>query len=219
MESVLSDVEVRILGALIEKELATPDYYPLTLNSLVNACNQKSNRDPVVQYDDAMVVRHMELLRDRNLAFEVRKVDSRVPKYEHNLRKAFQLTEQELAVMGILLLRGPQTVGEIKGRTHRLYPFDSLDEVSITLETLASAEQPLVVCLPVQPGRKEPRYAQLFAGEPEIPSNEDRVVSLSPTFEPELQNRVTQLEEQVADLKAQLEAIENAFDSFRQQFE
>jgi len=220
MEHVLDSQEIRVLGALVEKELATPDYYPLTLNSLVNACNQKSNRDPVVHYDQSDVVHALQRLRDQNLVFEVSMVDSRVPKYEHNLRKAFQLTEQALAVLAVMLLRGPQTAGEIKGRTHRLYPFDSLDEVVITLETLVEGDPALVVALPIQPGRKEPRYAHLLGGEPQIPeSSEERVVSLHATLEPDLQRRLTTLEEEVETLKEELVAMQAQFTAFRQQFE
>ena len=220
MEKLLDSQEVRVLGALIEKELATPDYYPLTLNSLVNACNQKSNRDPVVHYDQSDVVHALQKLRDQNLAFEVSMVDSRVPKYEHNLRKAFLLTEQALAVMAVLLLRGPQTAGEIKGRSYRLYPFDSLDEVAITLESLIEADPGLVVSLPVQPGRKEPRYAHLLSGEPDLSElSEERVVSLHSTLEPDLQRRVAALEEEVEELKEALGTIQDQFNHFRKQFE
>lgn len=219
MEAVLSDVEIRVLGALIEKEMATPDYYPLTMNALVNACNQKSNRDPVVNYDTSVIARAIEGLRDRNLAFEVIKVDSRVPKYEHNMRKALMLSEQELAILCVLLLRGPQTVGEIKTRTARLYPFDSLSEALVILETMSEGDIPHVTSLPVQPGRKEPRYAHLFAGTPEVPAVEDRVVSLSPTLEPDLQNRITILEEEVEALKDLVSELKTELQTFRQQFE
>lgn len=218
METLLNDVEVRVLGALIEKELATPDYYPLTMNSLVAACNQKSNRDPVVAFDTSAVARAIDGLRDKNMAFEVIKVDSRVPKYEHNLRKALLLSEQELAVVCVLFLRGPQTLGEIKARTGRLYPFDTLTEVQVTLETLESYDSPLTMCLPIQPGRKEPRYAHLLAGIPENQEIDVRTVSLSPTLEPDLQHRIVSLEEQVADLEAELAMLKDAFETFRNEF-
>jgi len=218
METLLNDVEVRVLGALIEKELATPDYYPLTMNSLVAACNQKSNRDPVVAFDTSAVARAIDGLRDKNMAFEVIKVDSRVPKYEHNLRKALLLSEQELAVVCVLFLRGPQTLGEIKARTGRLYPFDTLTEVQVTLETLESYDSPLTMCLPIQPGRKEPRYAHLLTGIPENQEIDVRTVSLSPTLEPDLQHRIVSLEEQVADLEAELAMLKDAFETFRNEF-
>lgn len=218
METLLNAVEVRVLGALIEKELATPDYYPLTMNSLVAACNQKSNRDPVVAFDTSAVARAIDGLRDKNMAFEVIKVDSRVPKYEHNLRKALLLSEQELAVVCVLFLRGPQTLGEIKARTGRLYPFDTLTEVQVTLETLESYDSPLTMCLPIQPGRKEPRYAHLLAGIPENQEIDVRTVSLSPTLEPDLQHRIVSLEEQVADLEAELAMLKDAFETFRNEF-
>jgi hypothetical protein len=221
MAYALSAEEVRVLGALIEKETATPDYYPLTLNALVNACNQKSNRDPVVAYGERDVIRAINHLRDRGWCSEVHLSDSRVPKYEHDLTRALNLTLQERAALCVLLLRGPQTVGEIRGRTNRLYPFESLEEVEIALDELASREEPLVLKLPLQPGRKEARYAHLLAGEPDIVEPVQRVIA-SPAqnlSESDQEKRINQLEAEVTALKETLAALREEFADFRSQFE
>ncbi|CAM2009116.1 YceH family protein [Acanthopleuribacter pedis] len=229
-ELVLTDEQVRVLGALIEKEMATPDYYPLTLNALVNACNQKSNRDPVVQYGDGAVLKAIQGLQSHNLGFEVNAVDSRVPKYEHNIGKRLMLSVQEIAILAVLLLRGPQTVGELRGRTGRLYPFENLEEVAVTLDSLANREQgALVTSLPIQPGRKEPRFAHLLAGEPRV--EETPTYSSGPATPPvpvassaapvddELREQVALLEEEVSRLSGELSELKAAFQAFREQFE
>ena len=174
MEPLLNEIEVRILGSLIEKQITTPDYYPLTLNSLVTACNQKSSRFPVVEFREKSVVRALESLRDRGLVRMVSGADMRVPKYYHLCVESFDLTPPQLAAICILMLRGPQTVGEIRGRTGRLYDFANLAEVEETLREL-SRQGPgaLVVQLERQLGRKEVRYAHLLAGEPSPVSEEE----------------------------------------------
>lgn len=227
-EMVLTAEEARVLGALIEKEMATPDYYPLTLNALVNACNQKSNREPVVQYGDGAVLKAISGLQGHQLAFEVNAVDSRVPKYEHNVGKRLMLSVQEIAILTVLLLRGPQTVGELRGRTGRLYPFDNLDEVAVTLDSLATRELgALVTQLPVLPGRKEPRYAHLLSGEPVVEETPayayapvaNAAASAAAPVDSELQDQVNALEEEVLGLRGELDELKAAFEAFREQFE
>jgi len=222
----LSPEEIRVLGALIEKEITTPDYYPLTLNGLLNACNQKSNREPVVVYNESVIHGALDKLRDRHWAFRVELLDSRVPKFEHSFAKQAGLTEQETAAMCVLMLRGPQTVGEIRGRTGRLYPFEDMNEVEITLETLMEREDGPMVCrLPVQPGRKEARYAHLLSGEVDIPAEPAVVYSPPPSQsapiapEPVDTGRLDELELEVAQLKEEMAALQEAFATFKSQFE
>ena len=174
MESIiLNAVEVRALGALVEKEITTPEHYPLTLNALVNACNQISNRDPVLSFSEAMVTRALSGLREKSLAGVFHGADSRVPKYAHRLQEAFALSGPETAVLCVLLLRGPQTVGELRGRTGRMYEFATLAEVESTLHTLATKKpQPLVAKLPRQAGFKESRFEHLLEGDVPLPSAE-----------------------------------------------
>ena len=196
----LNDIEVRVLGALIEKEITTPDYYPLSLNALVAACNQSSNRNPVVHFDEDTVARATESLREKKVVHQVDRSESRVSKYRHVLYEAMNLGRPAVAVLAVLMLRGAQTVGEIRTRSNRLYDFTSLDEVDLTLNALMSREPPLVVRLPRQTGQKEVRYAHLLSGEVTITEPE-----------PEL-DRIGKLEKEVEDLKKQ-------FEEFRKQFE
>src|SRR2546426_4966072 len=161
----LNDVEVRVLGALIEKEITTPDYYPLSLNALMTACNQSSNRNPVVHFDEDMVARAADSLREKKLIHLVDRSESRVSKYRHVLYEAMNLSRPAIAVMCVLMLRGPQTVGEIRTRTNRLYDFSSLEQVETTLNSLMSGEPLLALRLPRQSGQKEVRYAHLLSGE------------------------------------------------------
>src|SRR3954468_14891932 len=165
MDALMNAIEVRVIGALVEKQMATPEYYPLTMNALVNACNQLTGREPVVAYDERTVARALESLREKQLVWLVTAAGARVPKYEHRLSEKFNLAEQETAVLAVLMLRGPQTIGEIKGRTGRIYEFAELAEVEMTLESLMTSEPPLIVKLPRQPGTKESRYAHRLAGE------------------------------------------------------
>ncbi len=169
MEMTLNDIEVRVLGSLIEKELTTPEYYPLSLNSLTNACNQKSNRDPVMALAEEDVVRALDSLRFKQLV--VLSADGgRVPKYRHLLSEKLGLVSAEQAIICELLVRGPQTVGELRTRGERMYPFGDLAAVEEVLQELIQRETPLITLMPRQPGRKEGRYAQLFSGMPECRS-------------------------------------------------
>ena len=220
----LDDVEVRVVGSLVEKQLTTPEYYPLTLNALVNACNQINNRDPVVSYDERTVARALEHLRDKRLAREVRTADGRVPKYRQVLEEAYALAKAELAVLCVLMLRGPQTVGELRGRTERMYQFSDLSFVEATLQALSDQTEkrpPLVARLPRQAGRKESRYAHLLAGEVKVEEHE----AAPPRAEPAAREagagdeRVARLEEEVRALRGGLAELKEQFAAFRRQFE
>src|SRR5471032_16705 len=168
-ENPLNAVEVRVLGALVEKQIATPDYYPLSLNALANACNQLTNRDPVMSLDEAAVAGAIEALRERRLATVFHGAESRVVRYKHTLTDAILLTPAEVALLCVLMLRGPQTVGELRTRTERLFKFDTLPEVEEALNALAArAADPLVVKLPRAPGTKESRYTQLLGGPVDV---------------------------------------------------
>jgi uncharacterized protein YceH (UPF0502 family) len=203
VEHILNDTEVRVLGALIEKEITTPDYYPLSLNALLAACNQSSNRHPVVHFDESQVGAAADGLREKGLVHLVDRGESRVTKYRHVLYEAMNMGRPVIAVMCVLMLRGPQTVGEIRTRTNRLYDFSSLEDVETTLSSLMSGEMPLIVRLPRQAGQKEVRYAHLLSG----------VVIQAETEEVELElDRIGKLEKEVEDLKKQ-------FEQFRKQFE
>ena len=199
----LTDIEIRVLGALIEKEITTPDHYPLSLNSLVTACNQSSNRHPVTQYEDGMVADAADSLREKGLVHRVDRGQSRVNKYRHVVYEALNWGRPAIAVMCVLMLRGPQTLGEIRSRSSNLYDFTSLDQVQTTLDTLMAGEKPFVVRLHRQPGQKEVRFGHLLSGE--------IMAAAEPEPEPEL-DRIGKLEKEVEDLKKQ-------FEQFRKQFE
>jgi len=222
-DSLLNDVEVRVVGSLAEKQVTTPDYYPLTLNALAHACNQISNREPVVNYDERTVADAVESLRAKNLVYIFYGAESRVPKYKHMMREVFALSPQELAAMCVLMLRGPQTVGEIRGRTGRLYEFADLPEVEATLEGLARRDEPLVAKLPRQAGRKEARYAQLLSGRPEVEEAGDEqaapAVARAATPRADGGERVARLEAEVEGLRGELAELRRQFDEFRRQFE
>jgi len=219
VDFILNQVEVRVLGSLIEKEITTPEYYPLTLNALINACNQLSNREPVVSFDEKTVARALESLREKKLAWMVTGV-GRVPKYEHRFAEALQLAEQEAAVLCVLMLRGPQTVGEIRGRTGRLYEFKELEEVELTLQALMAAQAPLVTRLPRQPGTKESRYAHLLSGEVQVEEREVTPRLEQATIEVRQENgRLARLESELADVKLELDQLKQQFLDFKKQFE
>jgi uncharacterized protein YceH (UPF0502 family) len=209
VEHTLTDIEVRVLGALIEKEITTPDYYPLSLNSLVAACNQTSNRDPVMHLDESAVIDATDGLRDKKLVHKVDRGESRVVKYRHVLYEALNWGRPVIAVMCVLMLRGPQTAGEIRTRSGRLYDFTSLDEVELTLNSLMSGDSPLVVRLPRQPGQKELRYAHLLSGEVSFTSPEPEPAEATSTAD---NDRIARLEQEIEELKRQ-------FAEFRKQFE
>jgi uncharacterized protein YceH (UPF0502 family) len=213
---VLSEVEARVLGALVEKEITTPDYYPLSLNALVNACNQKSNREPVMDLGEDEVREGLDGLNRLGLAGAARGADSRVTKYEHRLQEAFNFERRETAVLCVLLLRGPQTPGELRGRTERMHRFSDLDEVQTALRRLMERQPPLVKALPRQPGTKELRYAHLLSGD---------VESWEPPAESQGEggsvdaDRIARLEGAVASLQSEVEELKRQFADFRTQFE
>ncbi|MFP4163484.1 MAG: YceH family protein [Chitinispirillaceae bacterium] len=221
MDYELSPVEQRVVGALMEKEMTTPEYYPLTLNALVSACNQKSNRDPVMNLSQREVENVLENLKDRHFVWQMNLSGSRVPKYEHNLRSLFPLSEQEGAVLCVLLLRGPQTPGELRGRTERMTRFSSLDEVESVLKALLEREDPLVVELSRRPGQKEKRFAHLFSEPPEqdIESPSAVQAQSSEGGTGRLSDRVNALEEELESVKQELRDLKTQFADFRKQFE
>ncbi len=218
MPEILNDTEARVLGSLVEKQLTTPEYYPLTLNALVNACNQKSNRDPVVSYDETTVTKCLEILRDRNLVYVFYGSTSRVPKYKHMVPSVYELEPPETAVMDVMMLRGPQTLGELRTRTERLYNFSGLGEIQETLDGLIRRDDPLVVRLPVQPGQKEARFAHLLSGEIDV-----EALAVAHTARATRggadSERVEKLEEEVSNLRSEIEVLKQTFEEFRKQFE
>lgn len=219
METILNDIEVRVLGSLIEKELTTPEYYPLSLNSLTNACNQKSNRDPVMALSEDDVVRALDSLRFKQLV--VLSADGgRVPKYRHLLAEKSGLMPAEQAVICELLVRGPQTVGELRTRGERMYPFGDLGAVEEVLQELMVREHPLIVLLPRQPGRKEGRYAQLFSGIPELSEENSEARPEAARQRVAAENeRITKLEEEVTALRSEIVGLQQAMAEFKAQFE
>lgn len=218
MDDLLTDVEIRVLGSLIEKEMTTPDYYPLSLNALTNACNQSSNREPVVHYDDATVAGAVEALRKRSLVRVVQQSGSRVFKYRHLVNETLGLVARQAAVLDVLMLRGPQTLGELKTRASRLAAFDSLDDVETSLEQLiARTPSALAAQLERRPGQKEVRFAHLLSGVPTFDAVDapepaaahgsrgaDRIAAL--------EGAVDELRREVADLRNQLEAFKKQFE-------
>ncbi|BCS55289.1 YceH family protein [Geobacter sp. SVR] len=219
MEMMLGPVEVRVLGCLIEKELTTPEYYPLSLNSLTNACNQKSNRDPLMMLDDDSVVRALESLRFKQLAV-VSADGGRVPKYRHLAAEKLQLLPGELALVCELLVRGPQTLGELRGRAERMHPFADTAAVEDVLRELMERESPLVARLPRQTGRKEARYAHLFCGQPEIAAEEQSPAPEAARLRVMAENeRITRLETEVASLREEVASLRQMVEEFKGQFE
>lgn len=219
MPEKLNETEARIVGALVEKQLTTPEYYPLTLNALVNACNQKSNREPVVTYDETTVTYALEVLRDRNLVYVFYGSTSRVPKYKHMLPSLYELEPPEVAVIAVLLLRGPQTLGELRTRTERLYDFSGLGEVQETLDGLARRDEPLVTRLERLAGQKEARFAHLLSGEIDVEAFAAAQASLHPRLGGFGAERIEKLEEDVASLRAEVATLKSTFENFRKQFE
>ena len=213
----LNEVEVRLLGALAEKEITTPDYYPLSLNALINACNQKSNRDPVMALDERVVTQALDSLNEKSLAGQVTSADSRVPKYAHRLQEVFNFDRREMAVLCVLLLRGPQTPGELRGRAERMYQFDDLAVVESALRHLMEREPPLVKKLARQPGTKESRYAHLLAGDVEgwiAPAEAHAVAATGDQDE----QRITRLETEVQSLRTEIADLRQQLEDFRKQF-
>ena len=221
---ILTEIETRVLGSLIEKDITTPDYYPLSLNALVNACNQKNNRDPVMTLDESAVRDALASLQEKRLAGPASGADSRVTKFEHRLQEVFNFDRREIAVVCVLLLRGPQTPGELRSRADRMYHFEALDDVVSTLDRLAQREPPLAAILPRQPGTKESRYTHLFSGEPPMSdAGESASVARSPSPSTASANstadRLATLEDEIASLRQQVSEVQQQLAAFRKQFE
>ncbi|MGP0072181.1 MAG: YceH family protein [Bryobacteraceae bacterium] len=210
MDIALDAEEVRVLGALLEKEITTPEYYPLSLNALLNACNQKSNRDPLVHFDEETVERVLYTLRDKGLLLNITGAGSRVPKYGHRLSERLNLGRRELALLCELMLRGPQTLGELRTRADRMHHFDDTAEVESVLDHWPE----LVTKLPRRPGEKEARYAHLFSGTPEAPVALPEYAAVIPRSD-----RLAELEAEVAQLRRDIEDLKQQFAGFQKQFE
>lgn len=210
----LSAAEARVLGSLVEKETNTPEYYPLSLNALINACNQRSNREPVTDLDEDAVRQALHGLEDKRLAGRARGADGRVAKYEHWLGEAFNFTRAETALICVLLLRGPQTLGELRGRTERMHRFDEISDVMAGLQKLMEREPPLVAVLPRQPGTKESRYAHLLSGDVESVTAQTAAPRLVREFSADAapDDRIAQLEAQVNGLRQELAELKRRFD-------
>jgi uncharacterized protein len=211
----LSVAEARALGALVEKEITTPDYYPLTLNALINACNQRSNREPVMDLDEDDIRQALHGLENKGLAGRARSADGRVTKYEHWLGEAFNFNRAETALICVLLLRGPQTPGELRGRTERMHRFEEISDVLAGLQKLMERDPSLVAVLPRQPGTKEARYAHLLSGPVEsiqMPASAAPVQIIAATT-PEQNDRIAQLESTVAELQREVAALREKIDS------
>lgn len=223
MNVTLTEIEARVLGVLVEKEITTPEYYPLSLNALVNACNQKSNREPAMHLGEEEVRHALRGLGEQMLARSAGG-DSRVAKFEHRLGEAYNFDRQETAILCELLVRGPQTPGELRSRAERMHPFEDLSEVQTTLQRLMRREPPLLKLLPRQRGMKEARYTHLLCGDVFIKTEESDVAFAAATAnhaatEPEANAHVKQLEEQVLALREEVAALKQQFAEFRKQFE
>ncbi len=212
MDIRLDKVEARVLGALVEKDITTPDYYPLSLNALVNACNQKNNRDPVMSLEEGAVRDALSTLQEKRLAGPASGADSRVTKYEHRMQEAFNFDRKQTAIVCVLLLRGPQTPGELRGRTERMFSFDALEDVQSTLQKLI--EGGVVAPLPRQPGTKETRYSHLFSGE--VESWEPPVLPHASAGD---EDRISKMEAEVAFLRKEVSELKEQLAGFKRQFE
>jgi len=214
----LNDIEARVLGSLIEKDITTPDYYPLSLNALINACNQKNNRDPVMTLDENSVRDALSSLQEKRMAGPASGADSRVTKYEHRLQEVFNFDRRETALVCVLLLRGPQTPGELRGRAERMHRFETLDDVQSALQKLMDRQPSLVRVLPRQPGTKEARYTHLFSGDyiPEATTSLPTPSSELPGHSDE--QRIANLEATVSSLRSEVEELKRQFADFSAQF-
>jgi len=213
------EAEVRVLGALIEKDITTPDYYPLSLNALVNACNQKNNREPVMALDEESVRNALGSLQERRMAGPAGGADSRVTKYEHRLQEVFNFDRREIALICVLLLRGPQTPGELRGRSERMYRFETLEDVQSTLQRLIERKPPLVRVLARQPGTKESRYMHLFSGDAGLPPESEPVSSLTGrAISSGSDLRMSALETDLELLKQEVAELKRQLSEFRDQF-
>jgi len=220
---ILTPVEARVLGSLVEKEITTPDYYPLSLNAILNAANQKSNRDPVMDLDEDAVRRALHSLSQEGLARSAA-TDSRVPKFEHRLAEVFNFHRHEIALLCVLLLRGPQTPGELRTRTDRLYHFEDLGAIHSALNLLMNRQPSLVKVLPRQPGTKELRYVHLLSGDVQVPASQAAHADASSsarategTF-PDL-DRLAKLEDEIAELRAEVADLKSQLAAFQKQFQ
>lgn len=215
---LLNSVETRVLGSLIEKDITTPDYYPLSLNALVNACNQKNNREPVTALDEGSVADALATLQEKRLAGPASGADSRVTKYEHRLQEVYNFDRREIAILCVLLLRGPQTPGELRGRTERMYHFQELEDVVSTLDRLSQRQPPLAAVLPRQPGTKESRYMHLFSeNAPEVSvAQAPSPVAVSGSS---AADRILKLENEISELRKEVAEMRQQLSTFRKQFE
>jgi uncharacterized protein YceH (UPF0502 family) len=221
MAPQLSEIEVRVLGALIEKETTTPEYYPLSLNALVNACNQKSNRDPVMTLEEEPVRQALRSLSDQAMVRSA-SGDSRVAKFEHRLNELYNFHRHEIAVLCVLLVRGPQTPGELRTRAERMYAFEDLEAVHSALHLLMRREPPLVKILPRQPGTKESRYMHLLSGDTALtghPATEHLAEAHSSAKTSHDGDRIGQLEAEIVELRRELNTLREQFAAFRKQFQ
>lgn len=219
MDQFLTEEDARVLGALIEKQMTTPDNYPLSLNALMAACNQSSNRHPVVSYDEETVLAALQRLRRASLVRGIQRIDSRVTKYEHVAGDVLDVTSNEIALLCVLMLRGPNTIGELRTRTERLAKFESLADVETTLNALIEREkEPLVVRLARKPGQKEVRYAHLLSGEAAADISDASPAAIPATHAP-AHDRVAVLEQMVAELQNEVSDIRRQLEEFRKQFE
>ncbi len=221
METRLNPIEARVMATLVEKEITTPNNYPLTLTSLTTACNQKSNRYPVTDLTEEEVARALYNLREQNIAWETAPSGSRVMKYSHEISRLLPLTDQQLAVMTELMLRGPQTVGELRTHCERIHPLGDISQAAEILQSLADfSDGPLVVRLPREPGRRESRYAHLLCGKPEISDEPVEAKPASAVLTVRAENeRITALEEDVEQLRSQMTELTEQFAGFKKQFE
>lgn len=216
MATKLTPIEVRVLASLVEKQLTTPEYYPLTLNALTAACNQKSNRDPVMSLGDTEIQAAIDSLRDQSLVYLYYGTGTRTVKYKHMLPSVYELDPAGVAVLAVLMLRGPQTIGEIRERSGRMHEFGDLNEVQQTLDELAHRDEPLLARLERQAGQKEARYAHLLSGEVDVTSLATTGEKRSATADP---SRLETLENEIASLKHELAEFRATFDEFRKQFD
>jgi uncharacterized protein len=212
----LTEVEARVVGALVEKQITTPEYFPLTLNSLTAACNQKTNRDPVVSFDEETVQTALDSLRDKNIALVIYRSGSRVAKYKHMFPKVYEISPAEVAVLCVLMLRGFQTLGEIRERSSRLYEFSGLGEVSETIDGLMKRDEPAVMKLERQTGQKEVRFAHLLCGEIDVTN---LPVSTSASHKHADNERLMKLEGELKTLRSEFDEFKSAFEEFKKQFD
>jgi uncharacterized protein YceH (UPF0502 family) len=222
MLTILTEVELRVLGSLVEKQITTPEYYPLTLNALTLACNQKNNRNPVTAYSETTVAEAVESLRTKNLTYVFYGSNSRVPKYKHVMPEIFHLSHSELSLMCVLMLRGAQTVGELHGRSARLFDSRGLEDVEETLGLLIAKDpEPLVIRLPRQPGQKETRFMHLLSGEIDIEAIATELQSPreAGSGRPGAGERIANLEQEVERISGEMQSLQRQFEEFKKQFE